>query len=171
MVGAARFELATPGPPDRCANRAAPRSDMKPAPVLLPGLTGARYVLADGGYDANTLRKMLRSVSVVPVIPGRRNRKRAITYDTRQYRDRHLIESAFCRLKGFRRVATCYQKPARTFLSTAALAIRVAFWLRSLNRVQKPCPMYRQPIGCQPSVRRHPRWCSEQSLQLFLTFH
>ena len=103
---------------------------MKPAPVLLPGLTGARYVLADGGYDANTLRKMLRSVSVVPVIPGRRNRKRAITYDTRQYRDRHLIESAFCRLKGFRRVAACYEKPARTFLSTVALATRVAFWLR-----------------------------------------
>jgi hypothetical protein len=27
LVGAARFELATPGPPDRCANRAALRSD------------------------------------------------------------------------------------------------------------------------------------------------
>lgn len=53
-------------------------SDMKAAPVLLAGLTGARYVLADKGYDANALRKMLRSVSIVPVIPGRRNRKRAI---------------------------------------------------------------------------------------------
>ena len=27
MVGAERFELSTPGPPDRCANRAALRSD------------------------------------------------------------------------------------------------------------------------------------------------
>ena len=27
MVGAGRFELPTPGPPDRCANRAALRSD------------------------------------------------------------------------------------------------------------------------------------------------
>jgi hypothetical protein len=27
MVGAGRFELRTPGPPDRCANRAALRSD------------------------------------------------------------------------------------------------------------------------------------------------
>lgn len=29
MVGAAGFEPATPGPPDRCANRAAPRSDFR----------------------------------------------------------------------------------------------------------------------------------------------
>ena len=33
---------------------------MKAAPVLLAGLTNARYVLADKGYDANALRKMLR---------------------------------------------------------------------------------------------------------------
>jgi transposase len=79
---------------------------MKAAPVLLAGLTSARYVLADKGYDANALRKMLRSVSIVPVIPGRRNRKRAIAYDARRYRDRHLIENAFCRINDFRRVAT-----------------------------------------------------------------
>jgi hypothetical protein len=29
MVGAGRFELPTPGPPDRCANRAALRSDVE----------------------------------------------------------------------------------------------------------------------------------------------
>jgi transposase len=102
---------------------------MKAAPQLLSGLTGARYVLADKGYDANALREMLRSVSVVPVIPGRRNRKRAINYDTRRYRDRHLIENAFCRLKDFRRVATRYDKLARNFLSAVALATLVAFWL------------------------------------------
>lgn len=104
-------------------------SDMKAAPVLLAGLKGARYVLADKGYDANALRKMLRSIAVVPVIPGRRNRKRAIAYDTRRYRDRHLIENAFCRLKDFRRVATRYDKLARNFLSAVALATLVAFWL------------------------------------------
>jgi hypothetical protein len=30
MVGAARFELATPSPPDWCANRAALRSENRP---------------------------------------------------------------------------------------------------------------------------------------------
>ena len=41
----------------------------------------------------------------VPVIPGRRNRKRFIRYDKNRYHDRHLIENALCRLKDFRRVA------------------------------------------------------------------
>ncbi len=36
MVGAARFELATPGPPDRCANRAAPRSVSSSRKLLHP---------------------------------------------------------------------------------------------------------------------------------------
>jgi transposase len=102
---------------------------MKAAPVLLAGLTGARYVLADKGYDANALRKMICSVSIVPVIPGRRNRKRAITYDKQRYRDRHLIENAFRRLKDFRRIAMRYDKLARNFLSTVALAAILAFWL------------------------------------------
>lgn len=104
-------------------------SDMKAAPTLLSGLTGARYVLADKGYDANSLRKLLRNASVVPVIPGRRNRKRTITYDTRRYRQRHLIENAFCRLKDFRPVATRYDKLGRNFLSAVALATLIAFWI------------------------------------------
>ena len=40
----------------------------------------------------------LRDAGAVPVIPGRRNRKRAIRYDKDRYRSRHLIENAFCRL-------------------------------------------------------------------------
>jgi hypothetical protein len=32
LVGAGRFELPTPGPPDRCANRAALRSDVEIKP-------------------------------------------------------------------------------------------------------------------------------------------
>jgi transposase len=70
----------------------------------------------------------MRSVSVVPVIPRRRNRKRAIACDARRYRDRHLIENAFCRIKDFRRVATRYKKPARNFLSAVALATLLTFW-------------------------------------------
>jgi transposase len=96
---------------------------------LLAGLIGARYVLGDKGYDANSLRKSLRSAAIVPVIPGRRNRKRAICYDKKRYRERHLIENAFCRLKDFRRVATRYDKLARNFMSAVALATLVAFWL------------------------------------------
>ena len=104
-------------------------SDTKAAPTLLTGLRGARYVLGDKGYDANALRKALRNAAMVPVIPGRCNRKRKIIYDKARYKERHLIENAFCRLKDFPRVATRYDKLARNFLSAVALATLVAFWL------------------------------------------
>jgi transposase len=104
-------------------------ADSPIAPQLLAGLKGARYLLADKGYDADGLRKHLRRSAIVPVIPGRSNRKRVIRYDKRRYKERHLIENAFCRLKDFRRIATRYDKLARNFLSAVALATLVAFWL------------------------------------------
>lgn len=96
-------------------------SDIKAAPALLERAGRMRYLLADKGYDADRLRCSLREVGAVPVIPGRRNRKRAIRYDKERYGGRHLIENAFCRLKDFRRVATRYDKLAANFLSGVAL--------------------------------------------------
>jgi transposase len=104
-------------------------ADSTAAPALLNSLKGARYLLGDKGYDADALRKMLRGKDIVPVIPGRRNRKRKIVYDKQRYKDRHLVENAFCRLKDFRRVATRYDKLARNFLSAVVLATLVAFWI------------------------------------------
>jgi transposase len=99
------------------------------APGLLERARNARYVLADKGYDADALRRTLRRAGAVPVIPGRITRNRTIAYDRTRYRDRRLVENAFCRLKDFRRVATRYDKLAANFLSTVALATLVAFWL------------------------------------------
>ena len=65
----------------------------------------------------------------MPVIPGRITRKTKVSYDRGRYRDRHLIENAFCRLKDFRRIATRYDKLAANFLSAVALAALLAFWL------------------------------------------
>ena len=104
-------------------------SDIKAAPRLLSRLAKADYVIGDKGYDANALRRSLRDAGVVPVIPGRINRKHQIRYDTTRYRDRHLIENAFCRLKDFRRIATRYDKLGANFLSAVALAALIAFWL------------------------------------------
>jgi transposase len=104
-------------------------SDITVAPTLLTCAAGARYVLADKGYDADPLRRSLRQVGATPVIPGRAGRKRKIVYDKSRYHDRHLIENAFCRIKDFRRVATRYDKLAANFLSTVALATLVAFWI------------------------------------------
>lgn len=104
-------------------------SDITVAPALLARAAGARYVLADKGYDADTLRRTLRQAGALPVIPGRITRKKKVEYDRDRYRDRHLVENAFCRLKDFRRVATRYDKLAANFLSAVALAALLAFWL------------------------------------------
>ncbi|MDH4414127.1 MAG: IS5 family transposase, partial [Rhizobium sp.] len=104
-------------------------ADSPVAPPLLAGLKGARYLLADKGCDANSPRKRLRQSAIVPVIPGRSNRKRPIRYAAERYKSRHLIENGFCRLKDFRRVATRCDKLASNFLSAVALATLVAFWL------------------------------------------
>lgn len=104
-------------------------ADVKAATLFAEDMRGAGYVIADKGYDANAFRKALRADGATPVIPGRSNRKREIVYDKTRYRDRHRIENAFCRLKDYRRVATRYDKLAANFLSAAALATLLAFWL------------------------------------------
>lgn len=104
-------------------------ADVTAAPALLARAAGARYILADKGYDADALRRSLRHAAAVPVIPGRANRKHPIAYDRKRYRDRHLIENAFCRIKDFQRVATRYDKLAANFLSTVALAALITLWL------------------------------------------
>ena len=78
---------------------------------------------------ANRIRATLREQGTIPVIPGRRNRKRPIQYDERRYKDHWRVEAMFCRLKDFRRIATRYDKLARNFLSAVSLATAVAFWL------------------------------------------
>jgi len=104
-------------------------SDVTAAPALLERAGRIRYLLGDKGYDSDQLRRSLREAGATPVIPGRRNRKRTVRYDKQRYRDRHLVENAFCRLKDFRRIATRYDKLAANFLSGVALATAVAFWL------------------------------------------
>lgn len=103
-------------------------SDMSAAADVLAQAPGRMRLLADRGYDASTLRRALRKSGTTPVIPGRRNRKRAIRHDARRYRDRWRIEAAICRLKDFRQVATRCDKLAANFASAVALAAIVAFW-------------------------------------------
>jgi transposase len=92
-------------------------------------LTGARYVLADKGYDADALRQQLRDSGIVPVIPGRINRKRKVSYDKGRYKESRRIENAFCLTKDLRRVAKQHDKLAESFLSAVALATLLVYWL------------------------------------------
>ena len=61
--------------------------------MLIGKTIGMKRVIADRGYDANRIRATLREQATIPVIPGRRNRKRPIQYDERRYKDRRRVEA------------------------------------------------------------------------------
>lgn len=87
-----------------------------------------RRLIADKGYDANSLRSTLRQTRTEAVIPSTRSRKIPIPHDAIAYRERNRIERAFCSIKDWRRVATRYDKLARNFLSVIALAAAIICW-------------------------------------------
>jgi transposase len=71
----------------------------------------------------------LAARNIKPCIPGRRNRKEQIEYDTELYKQRNRVERMFGRLKDWRRIATRYDRCAHTFMSTICIAATVIFWL------------------------------------------
>ena len=97
--------------------------------MLIGENIGMKRVIADRGYDANRIRASLREQGTIPVIPGRRNRKRPIQYDERRYKDRWRVEAMFCRLKDFRRIFTRYDRLARNFLASVCLAAAIVWWI------------------------------------------
>ena len=109
-------------------------SDYTGAAALLGSLPGAEWLIADRGYDADWFREALKDKGIKPCIPGRKSRGKPVRYDKRRYKRRNRIEIMFGRLKDWRRVATRYDRCAKTFLSAVALAATVLFWLwRSMS--------------------------------------
>ena len=104
-------------------------SDYIGARALLSSIPPAAALLGDRGYDADWFRDALINMGISPCIPSRRSRKEPIPHDADLYRQRHRIENMFARLKDWRRIATRYDRCAKTFLSAVALAATVIFWL------------------------------------------
>ena len=104
-------------------------SDIKSVEALLAKIGACKRLIADRAYDADALREKLRDNGIKPVIPGKKNRIVKIRHDKQAYKQRWRIEAAIGRLKDFRRVATRYDKLARTFRDAVALAAIYMFWL------------------------------------------
>ena len=99
------------------------------AAALLGSLPAAEWKLADRGYDTDWFRDALKDKGIRPCIPGRKSRGKTVRCDKRRYRRRNRIEIMFGRLKDWCRIATRYDRSAKTFLSAVALAAKVIFWL------------------------------------------
>jgi transposase len=80
-------------------------------------------------YDGDALREKLDESGTKPVIPNRSNRSQPFSFNKRLYKLRWRIESAFNRLKDFRRIATRYDKLARNYLASVCLAAALVWWL------------------------------------------
>ena len=104
-------------------------SDYRGAATVLTDLPEADVLIADKGYDSDWFREALTFLEITPCIPGRKNRKEPVAYDTEIYKQRNRIERLFGRLKDWRRIATRYDRCAHTFMSAICIAATVIFWL------------------------------------------
>jgi len=86
-------------------------------------------MLGDMAYDGDGLREELDHRGTKPVIPNRPNRKHPLHFNKRLYKLRWRIESAFNRLKDFRRIATRYDRLARNYLASVCLAAALVWWI------------------------------------------
>jgi transposase len=114
--------------------------------LAVPGRSARRghrpeCVIADKAYSHPSTRIALRSKRIRVVIPEKRDqiarRKakgsaggRPPKFDAALYRDRNVVERSFNRLKGWRGIATRYDKHARNYRAGVVLASIVLFWLR-----------------------------------------
>jgi transposase len=105
-------------------------ADISVAKDLLDTVPAPKRLLADKAYDADSLRNWLKARRVQAVIPSNATRRTPYPLDRSAYKRRNLIERMFCRLKDWRRLATRYDRTARNFLSTLALAAIITFWAR-----------------------------------------
>ncbi|MBL1119651.1 transposase [Streptomyces sp. 110] len=100
------------------------------------------HVIADKAYSSRGLRGYLRRRSIAHTIPEkldqkghRRNRGprggRPPHFDRNTYRQRNIVERCFNQLKGFRGIATRYDKTATSFGAAVYLASFLR-WARSV---------------------------------------
>ena len=89
----------------------------------------SKHMLGDKAYDSAELRDELDERGTRPVIPNRSNRKQPFSFSKRLYKLRWRIESAFNRLKDFRRIATRYDRLARNYLASVCLVAALVWWI------------------------------------------
>lgn len=104
-------------------------NDISLARTLVEAAGPAGKLIADRGYDADHLRRLLAERGTEAVIPSTTSRRAPIPYDAEAYKARNLVERMWCRLKDWRRVATRYDKLARNFLASAQIAATFIWWL------------------------------------------
>ena len=79
--------------------------------------------------DSRSLIDALHQQGCEAVIPSRRTNHHPRTIDRHLYKERHLIETFFNKIKEYRKIATRYDKLAEVFAAFVCLAASL-IWLR-----------------------------------------
>jgi transposase len=116
------------GNPLKIIITAGQRNDITQTDALLQGVYDS-YVIADKGYSSYKIRAKIIEQHGEPVIPARKNAINPWQYDEHIYKERHLIECFFSKIKYFRRVFSRFDKSARNFASFVAF-VGALLWLR-----------------------------------------
>jgi transposase len=85
-------------------------------------------LIADRGYDSNPLRAALARRGIEPIIPARRNHRRATHQDgrkLRRYRHRWIVERTIAWIGHFRRLVVRYERLLTTYAGFFHLACAV----------------------------------------------
>nr|WP_256836243.1 IS5 family transposase [Pseudomonas oleovorans] len=98
-------------------------NDCTQAATLIAKLPTAQVIVADKGYDSEAIREQIGQQGSKAVIPRKRTSvKGNADLDRGLYRNRHLVENAFARLKHYRAVASRFDKLKRNYESVVAMA-------------------------------------------------
>lgn len=105
-------------------------SDITQAEPLLE-LTpeGAEFFVGDKGYDSDAFVAAILAKGLQVVIPPRSNRNEPRQCDWFVYKERHLIECFFNKIKHYRRVFSRFDKLARNYMSFIRF-VSALIWLR-----------------------------------------
>lgn len=105
-------------------------SDIGQADTLLARTPeGAQALAGDKAYDSDGFVQAIEQRDMEPVIPSRRHRTQAREHDEFHYKERHLIECFFNKIKHYRRIFSRFEKLARNYLGFLQF-VSALIWLR-----------------------------------------
>jgi transposase len=90
---------------------------------------GAEALIGDKGYDSDAFVRAIKARDRDAVIPSRSNRTKLREVDWFVYKERHLIECFFNKIKHYRRIFSRYEKTSRNYMGMLRF-VSALIWLR-----------------------------------------
>ena len=116
------------GNPLRLLLTAGQRHDSPQAAGLIENFE-PQALIADKGYDSDTLIESVTAKGILAVIPPKNSRLVQREYDQHLYRERHLIECFINKIKHYRRVFSRFEKLSKNYMGFLSF-VSALVWLR-----------------------------------------